>query len=64
MIGVELFGGPVCAAAPSEITEGSSTLAVVAHRSGCAFLIERTRDRWPLCPAGLPDTPARRRSAN
>jgi hypothetical protein len=37
---------------------GSSTLKVVAHRDGCGFLIERTRQRWPLRPAGLPDTPS------
>ena len=42
---------------PSEITEGGSILAVVAHHSGCTLLIERTRQRWPLRPAALPDTP-------
>jgi hypothetical protein len=30
---------------------GSSTLTVVAHRAGCLLLLERTRQRWPLCGA-------------
>lgn len=58
-----MFRCPSCDAAPEPIP-GAAGMTVVRHAPGCPLLAAATRARWPLAPAGLPDTPRQVAFAN